>query len=433
MAGVLGLLGLGERALLWRAYGPVEYGDTASYLRLAGVLSGWSLAGYDGTRTPGYPAFLALLGGEPAQVWLAQMALGLGISLMLFWLTYRTTANARLALLVGGLYNLIPGQFLFEANLLSETLTAFLVLASITLLAALDDRRSPPGRWPAQLLGSAALGLAASLAGLVRPLFFFLPVWLLPFVGSVAPRTVGSRLARLAGFSLPPAILLGGWLAFIYGSWGMLSPTTMSGYHWVQHTGWYFELLPDEAAPIRDTYLQYRDARIAQRGDQTNAIWEAIPAISQASGLGFYDLSKEMQRLSFDLIREHPDLYLRNVVTGWLAFWKAPVYWESDIVGSAAARSLISAWATLGRVFSLAANAVFLFLTALALCWRSLRERLGFDRVTVAAVGVVWIASIVQTLVDHGDNPRFLVPLQMLVIYVVARASWTYGRQVRRS
>jgi hypothetical protein len=32
---------------------------------------------------------------------------------------------------------------------------------------------------------------------------------------------------------------------------------------------------------------------------------------------------------------------------------------------------------------------------------------------------LVMISSIVQTLVDHGDNPRFLVPLQMVVFVIV--------------
>jgi hypothetical protein len=31
----------------------------------------------------------------------------------------------------------------------------------------------------------------------------------------------------------------------------------------------------------------------------------------------------------------------------------------------------------------------------------------------------VWLISIVQTLLDHGDNPRFLVPLQMIVFITV--------------
>jgi hypothetical protein len=34
-------------------------------------------------------------------------------------------------------------------------------------------------------------------------------------------------------------------------------------------------------------------------------------------------------------------------------------------------------------------------------------------------VGAIWIASVLQSLLDHGDNPRFSVPLQSLIVLVV--------------
>jgi hypothetical protein len=34
-------------------------------------------------------------------------------------------------------------------------------------------------------------------------------------------------------------------------------------------------------------------------------------------------------------------------------------------------------------------------------------------------LGTIWLTSIAQTLLDHGDNPRFLVPVQSLVVLVV--------------
>jgi len=139
----------------------------------------------------------------------------------------------------------------------------------------------------------------------------------------------GRRIARLAAFGLPSVLLLGGWILWVYRTYEMLSPTTMGGYHLVQHTGEFFEYLPDEQATLRDTYLKYRDAQIAARGTQANAIWDAIPELSEVSGLSFFGLSAELQRLSLQLIRQHPLLYLANVVEGWIDFWKAPVYWDS--------------------------------------------------------------------------------------------------------
>lgn len=34
-------------------------------------------------------------------------------------------------------------------------------------------------------------------------------------------------------------------------------------------------------------------------------------------------------------------------------------------------------------------------------------------------VGVVWLTSIIQTLLDHGDNPHFSVPIQRLFFFVI--------------
>ena len=439
----LALIGLAERLALRLVYSPASFGDTPSYMRLAEALQRSGLGSYDGTRAPGYPAFLALLGRDPGTVWLAQMALGWGASMLLFSLGWKTTGSLRLGAAAAMLYNLTAGLILFEANLLSETLTAFLVLLSLALLMALNrraaragevDRAGRYGEWGL----AAGLGITAALAGLTRPLFYVLPPVLAPFVwlaGGLLRRAgrpvevraeAGRRIARLAAFALPAALLLGGWILWVYRTYEMLSPTTMGGYHLVQHTGEYFEYLPDEQATLRDTYLKYRDAQIAARGTQANAIWDAIPELSEVSGLSFFGLSAELQRLSLQLIRQHPLLYLENVVEGWIDFWKAPVYWDSAGLRFAWLRPLFSGWTLFGRGLSLAANAAFLLASAGAVVSRSLRARLGLDWFGLGLGGTVWTASVVQTLADHGDNPRFLVPLQAVVMLAVLRAIWSW-------
>ena len=479
----LAAFGLIERIGLWFAYAPASFGDTPSYFRLAAALSDAGLSAYDASRVPGYPGLIALLGQDPKLVWLVQMALGWGISMLLFWLGRATTGRAAVGLLSGMLYNLIPGLVLFEANLLSETPTAFLVILSLTLWAVLErgapqnaatggsataDRATDRGRsgnrdaddgagddrtagkrdpgdgagddltvgersgaglaQDRELVLAGLLGVTSALAGTVRPLFFVLPVWLFFFVLSMPGSVRTHRMARAIAFGIGPVLILGGWLNWVNSTYGMFSPTTMTGYHLVQHTGEYFEYLPDEVAPIRDTYLKYRDERIAERGVQTNAIWDAIPEMSEASGLSFFGLSAELQRLSLRLIAQHPGLYLANVVQGWIDFWKAPVYWDRAGLESAWLGSLFAGWAVLGRGLSLVANAAFLIGSAAAALSGKLRSRLGVDRFALVAGGLIWLSSVVQTLVDHGDNPRFLVPLQAVVILLVVRAGWSWWR-----
>jgi hypothetical protein len=408
--------------LVARLYGPIEFGDTPTYFRLARVLAESGFSSYDATRVPGYPLFIGLMGQDQAGVWLAQLGLGLIISLLLFQITWRLTQVGWLAFGAGMLYNLTAGLFLFEFNLLSETLTSFLLLLSMTLF--LEYRRVD--ELPLSYLLAFFIGLSASLTGLVRTMFFFLPVILLPFVMWKAD-SWRQRLQLGFIFSLAPVLLLGGWIYFVYDHYGMLSPTTMGGYHLVQHTGAFFERLPDSEATIRDIYLRYRDERLAARGVQTNTIWDAIPELSQATGLSFFALSDKLQALSIQLIRENPWLYLGSVLEGWISFWKAPVYWS--MADFAAPAAILRIWSLIGRALAVVANGAFLALSALSIISRKLRRRLKPPPFILASTAFILFSSVLQTVVDHGDNPRFLVPLQMLVIVLVIWAIWKLGSQ----
>jgi hypothetical protein len=417
------LVGLAERVLLWAFCEPIAYGDTPSYLRLAGQLAGFNLRGYDGTRTPGYPAFMAILGGDPRRIMLVQLILGWLISLFLLWIAWKMTGRARLAGGVALAYDLLLPLTLFETDLIAETCTTFWIIASLALLIFLS--RSP--RRLAALASAFALGVTASLAGLTRPLFYILAVWLLPFVWVVGDVSRRRRLARTAIFCIGPTLLLGGWLLFVYRSYDMLSPTTMGGYQLVQHTGAFFEYLPDQWADVRETYLRYRDAKIAETGVQTNAIWDAIPELTKVTGLSFYGLSNELARLSFDLIRQHPNLYTRSVIQGWVWFWKAPAYWRPEVFPSGV-RAALGAWVVASRAVEVLANAAFVLISAALVVSRRLRRGVRLTREGIAVGGIVWVTSVVQTLADHGDNPRFLVPLQMVVILFVVGVVWEWAR-----
>ena len=70
------------RVVLFVTYPEVSYSDTASYRRSANAILD-EMGNYDGTRTPGYPAFMAVLGPDRA-VYAAQLILGFCITLAWF-------------------------------------------------------------------------------------------------------------------------------------------------------------------------------------------------------------------------------------------------------------------------------------------------------------------------------------------------------------
>jgi hypothetical protein len=442
----VGFVALLTRLMTIVLYQPVAYSDTPSYRRLAQrVLRGFS--GYDGTRTPGYPVFIALVGND-RNVWLAQLTLGFITTLLIFFIGWKLTNKPWFGGLLALLHTLNLGQLFFESNLLTESLTTFLVLlttAGVVVWLVYPKYRRP---WLAFLLG-----VFSSTTFLVRPLFIYLPFYLLIFLW-ILPRLIPLPVSQTAdgdpivehqplprsmsvvagiAFIVPVVLLMGGWVSFIHEHFGEWSFSTMTGYNLIQHTGSYFEYVPDEYAALRDTYIKYRDEHIAEFGTQTNAIWDAIPEMSKVSGYSFYALSRVLARISIDLILRHPDLYLKNAISGWWLFWRVPIYWSADALRYPWLTGGVTTFIIVERAVIFLFNLVFIvasILFAVIECISAIRRKpspLSIARSNPATyaflwmlLGNVWIASILQTLLDHGDNPRFLVPLQSMVVVWVA-------------
>lgn len=409
-----------QRILLRVVYPVVPLNDTGSYRRSAeAILGGW--VEYDGTRTPGYPAFMALVGPDE-RVYTAQLLLGFGITLLFFYIGWRITGRGWFGALAALLHTFNAQQFLFEADLMTETLATFWIALAFAGMAFLLEDRNAKGEFPAwKLIGASALtGLAAGLSILTRPLFIFLPFWIALFLVFFwrGPRP-GIRWSSALVALLPGIILAGWWVNFIHDRFNMWSLSAMTGYHLIQHTGVFFEYVPDKYAPLRDTYLRFREARIAEYGTQTNTIWDAIPEMQKATGESFYGLSRLVQKISIQLILEHPLLYARNVALGWSWFWKVPVYWSAAAIENPMLVTLARGFILLERGLLFGINMIFIFGSIALVAVKKFRQMVKVTPFIWFSMGAVWIASVVQSMLDHGDNPRFLIPMQSLVVLIV--------------
>lgn len=458
---VVTIVAIVERLALWLLYPPVIYDDTNSYRRLAEQVLG--AVPLDGTRSPGYPIFLAWLGPNHV-VYATQLFIGLATTLLFFYLGWLVSGKNWVGAFAALTHTLNLGQLFFEADLLAETLTTFLAL--VTLCGGvyfLKQETFEQFSW--KQFGIALLtGTAGGLAALVRPQFVFLP-FLVVFVfvlDSVRKTEEVQNLfttkdtkdtkkifkrfsfvpARPTFFSgvvsfvvralkklwvlilaiIIPAILLNAiWINYIHTQFGVWSMSSVDGYHLVQHTGKFFEYVPDEHAAIRDTFLKYRAIQIAKTGKPSNTIWAAVPELKEVSGLGFYKLAHKLQEISAQLIRNYPLLYLGSVFESWAWFWSAPFYWNPQVFG--AAMSLVNAIAQIQRALLWSANAVFIAGT-FALVFSHFRKILSMPAALWLMLAAVWINSILQAIVQASENPRYSVSTQTLVVLVVAWWLW---------
>ena len=421
-----------ERLALWFFYSPVVFDDSNSYRRLAGQILG--SAPFDGTRSPGYPIFLAWLGPDRT-VYAVQLMLGLATTLLFFYLGWRITGNLKVGAAAALIHTLNLGQLLFEADLLAETLTTFLAMVAIcggVYLLKQEDAQKPSFK---QLAIALLIGISGGLATQVRPQFIFLPflIALVLFLKTFKPSNLQPSTFNFPTFNLQPshlptfqlaliiipAIFINAlWVNYIHSQFGTWSMSSVDGYHIIQHTGKFFEYVPDEDAAIRDTFLKYRAIQIAKTGSASNTIWAAVPELQKVSGLGFYKLSRKLQDISRQLILAHPQLYLASVFEAWYNFWSAPFYWRPGAFGT------IGNWLTQFQRYLLwAANAIFVAGT-FTLVFQRVRKIVNMPITLWLMIAIVWVNSILQAIVEASENPRYSVSTQTLVVMIVVW--WAY-------
>ena len=430
-----------ERLALWFFYSPVIFDDSNSYRRLAGQILG--SAPFDGTRSPGYPIFLAWLGPDRT-VYAVQLFLGFATTLLFFYLGWLVTGSQKAGALAALIHTLNLGQLLFEADILAETLTTFLAMLAICGGAYLLKQENFKKLSIKNLTIALLIGLSGGLATQVRPQFIFLPFLIaLALVLKQAqnlkhkgheehegkpslfnrptcqPSNLQPSTFQLLFALLLPAILLTAlWVNYIHTQFGTWSMSSVDGYHIIQHTGKFFEYVPDDNAAIRDTFLKYRTIQIAKTGKASNTIWAAVPELQKVSGLGFYKLSRKLQDISRQLILAHPQLYLASVIEAWTGFWSAPFYWRPgafSIIGDGLVQ--------LQRILLWAANAIFIAGTFM-LVFQRVRKTLAMPPALWLLLATVWVNSILQAIVEASENPRYSVSTQTLVLIVVVWWGW---------
>jgi len=423
---------LGLRIFMLVATDPIISPDSGGYMDLGRQIARLDLSLDLGVRTPVYPMLLALLGVDPLRVRLVQMALGLLITGIAYWLVWRVTRSGTLSALAGACYGLSLSQLYFEVNILTETLSTLgVVLGTALLLVILErlDRGRPVWAW---VLG---MGVVSALTGLIRPTFVFLPVFLAVIV--LARIWVLRRGLRQAAVSvslalLPAVIVIGGWSLYNYERLGYFGPSTISGYTLTDHSVAFIEYVPDKYAAIRETYLDLR----RQEGTKYVNVWLGPGRIMRQTGLSFVQLSRVLSKMSLELFIHHPGLYAQSVGLSWLQFWNAfggfrgVEPWEGAHERQDALLLGI-VFRAMKYVFILL-NLVFLCLAGIAIVAFVVRKGRAPGWVEQSAAimaGLVLITALVSAMMQGGGfttggSNRYAMPVQPLIACSVFISLW---------
>jgi hypothetical protein len=416
------LIGILVRVPLPGVYSVTMYDDSTTYFALAQQLRHLDFANYTGWRTPGYPLLLLIAGANHQWLWFLQFALGIGVSLVIFAMSLNASHSVSLSFVTGLSQSLVLNQLFFESAILTETLCTFLVALSCLLITRMLLDARPTARF------ALWCGLATSFVALTRPLYVLLgPLYLLLIISRCRGRAIKVAGTFAVSFGLPVFL----WICFNHVILGYSGMTTLLGFNLTNHSGGFIDYAPDST--IKDVYLKYRARRASEGKDHAFTVFEAAEEMEAKTGLSRTQLSRQLTKISMDLFTSHPLLYAASVARAWWSFWAVPNYWRVEQFSDAKTASVFQTvwkWQQWGvRV----GNVLFVFgvsiLIPLLLSARSKSSRML--RFLAVLATIVLSVSLGQALVEYGENPRYSIPTQPLVICFVMSGAWTLWRAWR--
>ena len=390
-------------ALYWKV---TVFPDSESYSNLAKLLVHFSIAGYDGERTPGYPFLLAIANNWWPLVVIYQMLLGIVTATYLFKTLQVLQFSRRSSLYITLLLNSMIHVIFYETAILTETLTLLLVTVSFyhifkVLLYGQRDYKY-------LLILSLLLGLLT----IVKPFYIFMPfiVYGLYALKGFSFSKIFNQLLILPFFSL---IAFLGWSYVNKINTGYYVSTTYYGITTAQNCVYFAEKTPEKYHLISSIYVKYREQAIAQNKDVAMSIWYAHAELTERTGLNFVDLSHELNEFAKVAIINNPADYAKQVFVSWKDFWKTAIYWNyHDFSVKYSNKAFQGIWYIQSFIL-LFFKIIFVFLIPYHI-FLFLKNRKITPQFII--VTFVFSTSLLQAMATYGTNSRYSYPFEFLMI-----------------
>lgn len=431
------LIGLFIRLVLLLIYPvPFFWSDSNSYKELASYISQLSLGQYEGWRTPGYPLFLFISGGNYyLLVVIAQIILDIIPTFVIFETVAKKSKTWATisALFFFTLFKVI----FYEFSILTETLTLCSVTTTLWLI----------GHWKVVELKQTRLQtiivtLCLLCCFYVRPMYIYLsPVLAFFMAFHLKKQTVKSHIYKILLVLMVP---MGGYFsssAFNAQVNNWYTVTTFSGINLAQTCVSFFEQPESKHSKIAEIYIKHISQKdsVAEYSFQNNvnyygssfsknyikkyqeeaealSIWRAMHEIENNTKKNRVEISKELKAQSSLIIKNNFPKYCKQVWRSWLSFWSHRDTPEKR----SKHRKLdkVTHWGfNIQRIILTTLN-ILLIPCTLLLVIKSIIKKQLFNFSNYILVFIV-AASVLQALVTYGGSPRFLFPSIPFIIIIV--------------
>jgi hypothetical protein len=390
----------GQVAILVRRPLVFQLPDSPSYITLATRLIHQPDLGnlFDAYRTPGYPAFLALIGlaqGSVADTWVVyvQACLVVVTAFELYVLTFGLTGSRAAGAVAGILFGSNVRLLDWERLIMTESLAIFLVTTIALAFWLWMKHRAA--------LWVAVFGVASAFAVLTRPSLLYVPICLLAVV------LVGDRRRWLSVVLLAVAVYLPvlGYSAVN----DRLNPHAgLSAVSNINLLGKILEYdMQGEGDAARFPTL-WQGISSLPRGDRDP--YDILTANPAAMGTNYADASAFSQ----DIIERHPFEYLAKSTGDFFGQWLiAPFAYTPPGPDAWLAQAL----AAFALVTYAAYPALPLAIIGLVVLWRRMDRLVA--RATAALIVVVVGSLGISALFSYVDFARLRTPVDAIALAAV--------------
>jgi 4-amino-4-deoxy-L-arabinose transferase-like glycosyltransferase len=405
---MLVLIGAIYRVLMFSVYLHSNiFPDSYGFITLGDWMRDFDLYGYNGERSPGYPALYFLLFGSTRLTVILQFGIGIATSVYWYKMLLNLKFNSRNSFWIALFLQSFLTVFLYESSFLIETLALFLISLIFYILT---DNYFEKKSLKLELLMSFLLGYLV----LVKPFFAFIPFIIYGFV-ILKEFRISNFLNQKIIILIFPMIAYFGWSYVNKLNTGYFVSTTFYGLNIAQNCVYFAEKCPEEYQWIGDSYAKHREISIKENEDVAMTIWR-----SYASGdfddkcLNFAQLSNELGNYGKATIANNPKDYVEQVFTrSWFDFWL--VFGKKEFTPfriTFVDKTMDGIW-FVQNIMLLLFKFSFLALTPFYI-FKFLRER----KVTIEIiiVTVVFATSLLQGLVTYGTNSKYAFPFEFLMV-----------------